>query len=381
MANDVATQELFKAIASVQSDDDDDPALPAALEQMRTALQAGADWRAPLGPAGRDAAFFAALSRNAATLRLLLDDAAVPADHATAHRQLIHAAAEFGRVAVIELLVARGVAPDVRIDGGPTPVAMARSWRHGKDAIAPLLALMKAHGCTPLPAKRSDALRDDVVRAALPPITATMSKHGRDMLETLVVGFFAECLGGSIKNFLAVLSESDNGEVARAGLQLVRAVAPAHAKQKTITTTPGSKKRLEVLHHGDIVVEGDANARVLLATGDVHIGGLLAHHEGCMVAVGGSLDVDAIWSEGPLAVGHDLRARTVVVGSYNDYGIDVAGALHAPVLLQLDRHHIAASTMQVGVRYDSRDDVPDDIATELAKALKLSSLKGSTTRR
>jgi hypothetical protein len=65
------------------------------------------------------------------------------------------------------------------------------------------------------------------------------------------------------------------------------------------------------------------------------------------VAVGGDLQVSAMWSEGPLWVGGDLTAAQVLACSDNDHGAEIVGVLTTPVLAHLDDHSLVAGTRAV----------------------------------
>ncbi|MBJ6759437.1 ankyrin repeat domain-containing protein [Myxococcaceae bacterium JPH2] len=368
MTSSPATQALFKAIhnysrlAEFRNAEHEDA---AAMQALREALAQGADWKALLGPGGRDAAFTAATCADGAPLAALLDHG-VPLNHeAGGDGQLIHRAASFGRLGVIQMLVARGVPADVRDGGNRTPLDHARAWRHGANAVSGLIELMQAQGCKPQPARRTDDLLADPVRALLPELAAELSPATRTTLERAVAAFFTEYAGGKAKDFLLELAEHQDGAMLAAGIRIVQRASTAKVQPKTTRT-----KRLTLAHIGDLEVEGDCNAVNLIVTGNLTVKGLLSNYEGALVCVGGDLKVESAWSEGPLWVGGDLRADTVFAGADNDYGATVRGTLEAPTILQFD-HVIQAGTLRVERHFRERGAVPSELTGTLAAALKM----------
>lgn len=356
-----ATQALFSAIANHSSHGDylDDVRDRAALEAMRAALTAGADWRALLGPGGRDAAFAAATQGSRGPLEVLLTHG-VPVDHANpGDGMLIHRAAAFSNVDAVRMLVERGVAPDVKDATGRTPLAHARSWNHGQRAVPVLIELMQARGCAAAPARRGDDLQANAMHAAIP-------GDAPAALTRLVAAFFVECLSGKSVDFLRIVSEQHDTDLLSAGLALVRKVSTAKPKAKVIAgARNGKPKRVDVIHHGDLELSGDTNAVTLVVTGDLRVPGLLTNFEGCVVGVGGSLDADAVWSEGPFSVAGDAKVRDVFGVGDNDYRLGIGGALDTLVLVHLDGRAMTVGTLRAAHRADSREAVPDEAFTAL----------------
>ena len=324
----------------------------AAVAGIRAALDAGAQWQAPHGPGDRDAAFSAAICASAEPLELLLDHG-VPIDHRGNDGWLIHRAAAFGAVDVIDLLVARGTAVDQLDQYGRTPLQVARASQHGAMVIPHLIGLMREHGCPPAPARRSDDIRPDAVadRTLTPQLAA------------LLEAFFIERAGVTSSALLTAALEARDPSTLSEAVLLVREVSTAVPKAKTIKPRKGAV----LVHHGDLHVSGDISVSGVAVTGDLSVDGCLNHFQGGQVAVGGDLRADAVWSEGTLFVGGDLVATRVFACATNDYGATVLGALTSPVLAQLDDHHIAAGSRAIGVTITDRGRLPD----EAAEALRL----------
>jgi hypothetical protein len=290
-----ATKELFAAIGAHSShckylDAEQDA---AATARVKAALAAGADWRALLGPGHRDAAFAAASQGSSGPLEALLDHG-IPPHHANGgDGMIIHRAAAFSNLDAIRLLVARGVAPDVRDEYGRTPLSHARQWKHGAYAVPVIIELMQAHGCTPKPASKRDDFHAAAARTAL-------SMDAPAALARSIDAFFTECLSGKAVDFLQIMAEQDDGDVLAAAIDLARKASTAKPRAKSIAGTKNGKpKRINVIHHGDLEIGGDVDAVSLVVTGDLTVAGLLTNYEGCVIAAGGSITAGAIWS-GPV---------------------------------------------------------------------------------
>jgi hypothetical protein len=350
-----STLELFAAIDAHSSHHAHlDPTIDdAASARVRAALAAGADWREPLGPAQRDAACTAAIVGGGGPLEALLDHG-VPPDHAHDHHgMLIHQAAAFSNLGAIKLLVSRGVAPDVRDLHNRTPLGVARAWKHGADAVPLLISLMRAHGCTPAKAERGDDLHRDVVQEAIDAATPAV-------LRSVVDAFFVERVGGKSVDLLRALAEQGDEQALLAGVSLVRKTSTATPKAKRIAASSNNKaKRVDVVHHGDVHIEGNADAQTLVVTGSLRVDGLLTNHEGCVIAVGESMEVHALWTEGPCVVGGNLSARDVLGCGDHHHASIVVGDVVTPVFVHLDGHRVNASRMRAGITVTTRAAVPD----------------------
>lgn len=350
--SDAATQELFAAISAHSSHGDylDAERDRAALDRMRAALAAGASWRARLGPGQRDAPFAAATQGSRGPLEVLIDHG-VPLDHAHgSDGMVIHRAAAFSNIDAVRMLVERGVAPDVRDASGRTPLAHARSWNHGARVVPVLIELMRAHGCTPAPARRGDDLRVETTR---------LPADAPAILRRTVEAFFVERAGGKAVDLLATLAEQRDAEALLAGIELVNRTSTAKPRTKVIAAGTKQPKRLTLVHHGDVELMGDTTAVSLVVTGNVSVHGLLTNYEGCIVGIGGSLEADAMWSEGPLGIAGDARLRDVFGVGDNDYGATIGGVLETNVFVQLDRHVVAAGELRAKLRVEDQAEVPE----------------------
>lgn len=344
-----ATARLFSAIdAYGMHEGYRDPGREsAALDGMRGALADGADWTAKIGPGGRDAGLSAAACASRDPLELLLAHG-VPLDHRTAAETLLHRAAAFSSTDVVRMLVGRGLAPDWADPLGRTPLQCARAWKHGVRSVPVLIELLKAHGCAPGPARRGDDL--------LPGELGEVSPR----LGGVLAAAFVERAGTSSKDLLRAVVELEDNALTAEALEVVARASHARAKPKTI---PG-RKRVDLVHHGDLVVRGDCDAATLVVTGDLLVEGLLTNHEGCRVAVGGDLNAGSVWSEGPLVVGGDATARTAFACAYNDHGALIRGVLRSPVLVRID-HALEAGAVEVDRTITERQSIPEALLAPL----------------
>lgn len=369
----LATQALFKAISnySIHPDHRNVAKDAAALQSMREALAAGADWKAPQGPGLRDAAFSAATCADRAPLELLLAHGVPLLHSAGSDGLLIHRAAAFGQNDVIAMLVERGVAPDVRDPVAQrTPLSFARGLAHGERAVPFLIRLMRERGCVPAAAERGDDLRSDAVLTAFNGLEAAgLDDIAHSSLKTTIEGFFTERLGGRSQDFLQQLVELGDERILGAGLAIVTQASTAKTRAKV-----AKAKRGEMIHHGDLEITGDFDATRLVVTGHLVVHGLLKNCEGCVIGVGGKLKAQAVWSEGPLWVGGDLEAGEVFGCATNDYRAQIQGALQTPTLLQFEDHVLRAGELRIEQRFESAQAVPKELAAALASVLKMRSL-------
>ncbi len=336
----------------------------AQLRDIRKALKAGAKWKEARASAGDDAPFAAAFFEDPRPLALMLD-AGVPLDHTSARRpgSLMHHAASFGRTRVIQLLADRGASVLAKDKFGQLPLDSARAWRHGEDAL-PLLTRLTKRALKQAPPGASEGdLAKKAMLAALP--KAPFSKNALRGLEKFVKASFAATSARTSANFLEELSGQLQDEVVAAGLWLV---AQATTSKPTVRREKGGEVR--VFHHGDLVIDGAADAVTVAVTGSLTVKGRLTNWEGRGVYVGGSLRADAVVTEGPLWVQRDAQVKRAVYATSNDYGATVVGTLRTPVLVQ-DEHQVVVGKKDVRAWYRSKRSVPEAEWQRIAKQVGL----------
>jgi hypothetical protein len=252
---------------------------------------------------------------------------------------LLHRAAAFGRLENIELLLKRGIPVDVEDEHGRTPLDSARAWKHGADAVPLLTKLTKA------------ALKKSGGRKAEPKgdlfmadVNAAMKKVKDKRVGALVDGFFATKDPRSTAAFLEEFASQDDEALIGIGLTLAKVTKAVSAKRKV------DKLANPTIHIGDLEVTGPADAKVLVVTGNLTVKGKLTNYEGCVIAVGGDLTSDAIWSEGPFVVHGDVTVKKAAWAAYNDYAMHIGGTLKTPLLAVID--HAFTAKRVSGKRYD-----------------------------
>ncbi|MEU1519989.1 hypothetical protein ABZ490_49105 [Streptomyces sp. NPDC005811] len=117
-------------------------------------------------------------------------------------------------------------------------------------------------------------------------------------------------------------------------------------------------------HTGDLVLPEDTDLDLaLVVDGDLVVDGFLDDRgSGAgMLVVLGDLVVRDLLSWGALYVGGDLRARGLVHGYYNDFTFEVAGAVHARVLVLDDKFaDYRGGTLEAEIA--AYDPAPDQLA-------------------
>lgn len=338
-----ATTELFQAIADYPffGASKDPEKAHAALTRMKAALSAGATWKALIGPGQRDAAFSAATCGDERPLALLIEFG-VPVDHSLPNEgTLLHRAASFGRVAIIEFLLDRGIPVDVKSASGRTPLDRARAWKHGRAAVPLLTRLTKAAART----KPAEASTGDLTKKAIAEAMRTMKLA--PSLKRLRVAIAATLAGRAAiesEQLLLELARQEDDDVLSAAIQLVRQASTAPPKRRTLRQLDD-----ELVHHGDLTISRSVDARVLVVTGSLTVKGRLTNFEGCVIAVGGALRTGGLITEGPLVVGGDLTAKVIVAGT-NDYAMTVGGTVTAEVVLIEDRHVARVKRWKTGTK-------------------------------
>lgn len=360
---DAATEELFSALHDYTYCRSA-TATTECLAKMERALTAGADWRAALGPGARDAAMYAALQPDSRPVELMLRRG-IPLEHFDDFGySLLHHAAHFGRLEVVRFLIEAGLPFDLKArDGKTTPLAKARSWKHGQEAVAYLRELTSQKQAAGKLAARG-AGRSSVsatgfcAETLLAALQKIRSAALRAALTEFALAFFAEEGDQHARDFLLGVANQDNEAL----------LAPALAATARLCTGEAcSRPGLEIeelVHIGDLTLSGHCVPRILLVTGNLAVTGRLANYEGCIVAAGGNISAEAIWSEGPFVAGGHVTTRNGFVGSGNDYKTSIGGTLVAPVLVK-ENHVIRAKTTEAGQLYDKWEKVPAAIRPAL----------------
>lgn len=344
----IVSQRLYDAVWSYDPDD------KKATAALKAALAAGADPMAE-DVNGRPIAFAAASAASPIPLKLLLDHG-LDINVRCADGTLLHRAAAFGRVEIIQLLLKRGIPVDIEDDHGRTPLDCARAWKHGADAV-PLLTKLTKAALEKSGGRKTEPGGD----LAMADVKAAMKKIKDKRVGKLVEGFFASKNPRSTTAFLEEFASQDDEALIGIGLALAKATKAAPTKRKV------DKLANPMIHIGDLEVTGDANAKILVVTGNLSVKGKLTNYEGCVIAVGGDVTAHAIWSEGPFVVHGDVTVKKAVWASYNDYAMHIGGTLKVPLLAVID--HAFSAKRVSGKRYDDIGKMSKPHRTAFVKAL------------
>ena len=353
---DAVSKQLYDAVWRFDEED--------GVAEIAAALAAGGDPMA-IDQNGRPIAFMAACADTAAPLELLLEhglDLNVRSGDGT----LLHRAAAFGRVPIVKMLLARGLAVDSKDANGRTPLDCARAWKHGADAVPLLTKLTKA-----TQKAKGGRAAEPGGDLHLADVTQAMKRLGKSdpllrgvtqkRLTELVRAFFLALDPRLTITFLKELAGQDNEAYVAAAL-LLSSASRAKPTKLRLATLDGP-----LWHVGDVEITGDANAGVLVVTGNLKVTGKLSNYEGCVIGVGGNLTAKAIWSEGPFVVLGNVSAASAICGAYNDYGMRIGGTLTSPILV-LDDHSLVAKRI-AAQRYSGFSKIGAKDRAALTKAL------------
>ncbi|MCP3138159.1 ankyrin repeat domain-containing protein [Pyxidicoccus xibeiensis] len=255
----------------------------------------------------------------------------------------IHRAAEFGADRVVQFLIDNGVDPRGKDPFGRTVLAVARSSRHSKSVVPLLVELLKkTKSQRPPPPKKLKELSEEAVTRYL----AGAAPGPLAALATFMESVFVEEHSVTLDGLYASIEEHGamQPELVFACIGLIREVSTRAPKQKTVKKV---SKNVSI-HHGDLVVDGNLGVGSLMVTGNLTVKGDAANRQGRQLFVGGDFECNAFYTEGPVIIGGDLRARTVEA-VYNDYALDVRGTLKADTLT-IDRHQVKAGRFDVRER-------------------------------
>ncbi|MCY1001053.1 ankyrin repeat domain-containing protein [Myxococcus sp. MISCRS1] len=324
-------KELLRLGASTDAvDGDKSTPLHAAAEHGSVAcigpLAKGGVPVDALDGSGRTALFEA---RTAQVAKALIDAGANP--NAGKGWTPLHQHARFKeRGPVIEVLLAAGADVTLKNSSGQTPVQEALEHKHA--ALAQLLGAKAPKG-------KKGALDVRPLLEALErrrkAVLTSWYYEGEDVdaIEQVLKGL--ELQGATSWDELAAALRGEFPWTVMALVELARDVLPAEEKTPVFTQAPRFVR-------GNLVVKGDVHLDApLLVTGDLTVNGVLrnAGLEG-LLAVGGTLRVSGLDTDGEVIVGKDVEAQ-VVWGHGNDASLRVGGVVKAEVVIA-DDHDVQA---------------------------------------
>jgi cytoskeletal protein CcmA (bactofilin family) len=262
----------------------------------------------------------------------------------------LHRAAQFGADRVVKFLIDQGLDPRGKAPGGWTVLSAARSSAHSRKVVSMLVEMLKKTKSErpPPPKKLYELSEENVTRYLSGPAPATVEAQDWKALQDFMDSIFVEDHSVTIDYLYASIEEHGNTRpgLVFACIDLIRQVSTREPKPKTIKKV----SKNSYIHHGDLVVDGALKVNSLLVTGHLTVKGKAENVQGRQLFVGGDFECDTFYTEGPVVIGGDLRARTVHA-YYNDYSLEVRGALKADTLT-VERHQVKAGRFEVKERID-----------------------------
>ncbi|QSQ23979.1 ankyrin repeat domain-containing protein [Pyxidicoccus parkwayensis] len=286
---------------------------------------------------------------NVELIQLLMDhgaDIRETSDYGTP----LHRAAEFGADKVVRFLIERGLDPRGKTPGGMTVLTAARSSRHSKNVVPLLVELLKPTKSQrpPPPKKLKELSEENILRYLAGPVPANVEARDWESLKAFMDSLFVEEYSVTIDRLYEEIEAQGamRPHLVFACIDLIKQVS---------TKAPASKTLKKVskafhAHHGDLVVDGALAVRSLMVTGNLTVKGKASNPQGRQLFVGGDFECDVLYTEGPVLIGGDLRARTVDA-YYNDYALEVRGVLKADTLT-VEKHQVKAGRFEVKERID-----------------------------
>nr|WP_253910498.1 ankyrin repeat domain-containing protein [Pyxidicoccus fallax] len=262
----------------------------------------------------------------------------------------LHRAAEFGADRVVRFLIEQGADPRGKTPGGTSVLSAARSSRHSKNVVPLLVELLKKTKSQrpPPPKKLKDLSEENVTRYLSGSAPEGLAPWDWEFLKTFMDSIFVEEHSVTIDQFHESIQEHGNTrpQLLFACIDLIQKVSTRAPKAKTVKKV---SKNISV-HHGDLEVDGNLSVGALMVTGSLKVKGKAANPQGRQIFVGGDFECDTLYTEGPVVIGGDLRAR-LVEAVYNDYSLEVRGVLAADTLT-VDKHQVKAGRFDVKERVD-----------------------------
>ncbi|MBZ4419550.1 ankyrin repeat domain-containing protein [Myxococcus sp. RHSTA-1-4] len=262
----------------------------------------------------------------------------------------LHRAAEFGADRVVRLLIEQGLDPRAKSPGGRSVLSAARSSRHSR-SVVPLLVeiLSRTKSERPPPPKKLKELSEENVTRYLSGVApATLGARDWEALKAFMDSVFVEEHSVTIDQLYESIEEHGGTKPHRvfACIDLIKQVATREPKHKAVKKL----SKTAHVHHGDLDIDGNLTVGSLMVTGNLKVKGNAANRQGRQLFVGGDFECDTFYTEGPVVIGGDLRARAVEA-VYNDYGLEVRGVLTADILT-VDHHQVTAGRFDVKERVD-----------------------------
>ncbi|MFP2925473.1 ankyrin repeat domain-containing protein [Pyxidicoccus sp. 3LG] len=291
-----------------------------------------------------------AVTQNNVELVKLLMEYGADIHESSGYDTPLHRAAEFGADRVVQFLIDSGLDPRGKTPGGRTALSTARSSGSSKNVVPLLVELLKKTKSQrpPPPKKLKELSEESVTRYLTGPASETLSPRVREALQAFMESVFVEEHSVTIDQLYESIEEHGGmkPDLVFACIALIQQASTKAPKDKTVKKL----SKTVYVHHGNLELDGNLSVGSLMVTGNLTVKGKAANHQGRQLFVGGDFTCETFYTEGPVVIGGDLRARTVEA-IYNDYALDVRGVLKADTLT-IDRHQVKAGRFDVGERLE-----------------------------
>jgi len=256
----------------------------------------------------------------------------------------LHRAAEFGADRVVKFLIEeKGLNPRASKTNNPV-LSVASSSPFSRNVVPYLVEVMKKTMSERLPApKKLEALTEVNMLKWLPQIS--IPARYSEKLHSIVESLFIEGHSVPLPYFYETI-ESQDPELVFACIPLITQAITTEPKDKVIKKVSGNS----YVHHGNLEVTDSIKIKSLLVTGNLTVKGKASNVQGCRLFVGGNFECESMYTEGPVVIGGNLKAREVEA-YYNDYALDVKQTLQADKLI-IDRHQVTAGHFDVKERIE-----------------------------
>ena len=252
----------------------------------------------------------------------------------------LHRAAEFGALRVVKFLIEeKGLSPRRKQPGEYSVLSSARESSFSGAVLPYLIEVLKKTKSERLPPpKKMFELTEENMLKWLPQIPIPV--HSKEKLYDIVDSLFVEDYSTTVSYFYTTI-ERQVPELVFACIALIKNAITSAPKDKTVKKIPGQS----YVHHGNLVVTENLKVRSLMVTGNLIVKGNVSNVQGCALFVGGDFECENMYTEGPVVIGGNLKAKKVEA-FYNDYALEVKQTLQADTLI-IDHHVVIAGQFDV----------------------------------
>ena len=193
------------------------------------------------------------------------------------------------------------------------------------------------------PPKKLHELTEENMLKWLPQVY--IPAHSNKKLHDIVESLFVEEYSVKLSDFYEMI-EAQNPELVFACIELIKNAITSEPINKVVK----SISKQPHVHHGNLEVTGNLKTNSLMVTGNLTVKGHASNVQGCQLFVGGDFECETMYTEGPVIIGGNLKARKVET-YYNDYALEVKQTLQADTLI-IDHHQVIAGHFDVKERIE-----------------------------